>query len=712
MPTTAPTSATSAPLAGIYARVSTLRQGEDEKTSLHVQEDECRAFAPTAGLAVDEACVAREPFTATTIHRPALDRLLASMVQRGVRHLIMDKADRVTREGQVVAAVFLQDLLERGITLHLALERLTLDNDTSVMAFLTMAFAAKKDNEYRVANVQRNRREAARQLGRYARGRHAPYGWQYAPREVDGKGHVINFRLVHDPATYPILQRILAAALRGEGEWKIACDLTADAIPTPDEAAGQGKGRQATSAGKKLPWRHQTVARIIENPLNAGLVRSFRTKRTAMPPDATHPRRWYKNVPVPAAEQVLLPTDVVLDPPLTSEQYQRLVPAGARERERAAQTRRYDRQPDRTEGSNLLPTVDDPAPPPALLAGGLLTHAGCGGRLRVKRTRRRGPAGDHLYDYYACKLHEDVPSACPAGLHVAVEHVDALVWAALRRLLLTPGRLEQLAEAQRAADLAALERDEGPSSRRHLEQVRAALVEQRANLADSIARTESAFVRATLEEKLIKLEPDLAEADERLAELHVVAADEERRRAVLADVRRQLGQYTHLLVSLNARPRAQRVPIQRRILRALGFGGTLRVEAVAGEGTVPASVAQLAKRARRTKPVKRLIVEAELRLADGVATEPWLVDQMPALAGLPADFWTTWANALPNVRALEALDRYEAAGGAEVVQRDLDVDEWLRLDTEPGPDGHGREVYVTDDGAGTVVFVPSAPSSR
>lgn len=364
------------------------------------------------------------------------------MVTKGVRHLIMDKADRVTREGQVVAAVFLQGLLDRGITLHLALERLTLDNETAVMVFLTMAYAAQKDNEYRVANVQRNRREAARTLGRYARGNRPPYGWRFEPREVDAKGRPVSFRLVHDPDTFPILVRMLHARLVGDGYWKIAKRLTDEGVPSPE--AGQGGYARAT--GK--PWRPSSVQRIIRNPLNAGLVTSFRQRREQMPPDARHPRRWSRSVKLPLAQHIPLPADLVQDPPITAEQWRWLVSP-------AAHVRRMGM------GYNVAHPEENPAssnaPLPALFAGGMLTHAGgCGGRLRVKRAHR----GSTQYVYYVCRRHDDAPAVCP-GITVPVVREDPLVWDAVRRVLLTPGLLERMAEEQQRADQATLAGDLG-----------------------------------------------------------------------------------------------------------------------------------------------------------------------------------------------------------------------------------------------------------
>src|SRR5258705_10239256 len=84
----------------IYPRVSSDAQAEEQKNSLAEQEREARSYAQdTVGMIVDEVCVMREVYTSTVTHRPVLNRLLATMHERGVRNLVIDRADRLTREG-------------------------------------------------------------------------------------------------------------------------------------------------------------------------------------------------------------------------------------------------------------------------------------------------------------------------------------------------------------------------------------------------------------------------------------------------------------------------------------------------------------------------------------------------------------------------------------------------------------------------------------
>jgi site-specific DNA recombinase len=101
---------------GIYPRVSTIKQTKNSRSSLQDQENACRDYARALNMAVDEACVKPEAFTSLKKSRPELNSLLAEMKARQVRHLIVDRVDRMTRAGQLVALTFLQQFTRAGST--------------------------------------------------------------------------------------------------------------------------------------------------------------------------------------------------------------------------------------------------------------------------------------------------------------------------------------------------------------------------------------------------------------------------------------------------------------------------------------------------------------------------------------------------------------------------------------------------------------------
>ncbi len=584
MTTTAPvapttTTGTDFPAAA-YARVSLLRQGEDWHKSLDAQVAECLAYAPRNGLTVDPQYIVKEPYTGTTLDRPLFERLITQMERHGIHHLIMDKPDRVNRSGQQDAAYFMRRLWDADVTLSFALINFVVrpGDELALSMFLNYALFAKLDNDQRVANVQRARQQAARLLGRYVKGNRPPYGWRPEPAETDSRGQAMTFRLEHDDGpggTYPVLVRILRERQAGRSYKRIATGLTADGVSTSAAHAG------LRNASPTKDWHPSSVKIIVHDPVNAGSVAAFRSRTVVAPPDARHAKRWKRQVPVPPSEQILLPSDLVVDPPLTPAEYQWLISPAAYAL-RSDGSKRAVPQGGSTGGPRGLPKAADLA----MGHGGLFRHATCGGTLRVNYS-----APSKTYTYYACQRHADVPGRCP-GFTVLAPVLDGLVWDAIvREVLLVPGKLAELAEQQRQADLAG---QDPQSEVRRRREMRADLLERRANLADSISRQKDPFVRATLEEQLGKLGPQLADAEERLEDAQHRTANEEQRQAVLADVTSQATRHALLLHLAPTLPTPARVSFQRRVLRALGFQATVTKD-----------------------PAGRLDVAVELRLSAG-----------------------------------------------------------------------------------------------
>jgi site-specific DNA recombinase len=128
---------------GIYPRVSSLAQSREDKSSLDAQIDACREYGESLGMRLDGECVRREAHTATTLDRPELKALLAAMRERAVRNLVIDRADRLTREGMLAAASLLSQFTAMGVTLHVVSMAMTIKDELQVMLFLQMAFAAQ-----------------------------------------------------------------------------------------------------------------------------------------------------------------------------------------------------------------------------------------------------------------------------------------------------------------------------------------------------------------------------------------------------------------------------------------------------------------------------------------------------------------------------------------------------------------------------------------
>ena len=126
-----------------------------------MQIDACREYGESLGMRLDGECVRREAHTATMLDRPELKALLAAMRERRVRNLVIDRADRLTRECMLAAASLLSEFTAMGITLHVVSMAMTVKDELQVMLFLQMAFAAQQANKARIAAMMRAKRKNA-----------------------------------------------------------------------------------------------------------------------------------------------------------------------------------------------------------------------------------------------------------------------------------------------------------------------------------------------------------------------------------------------------------------------------------------------------------------------------------------------------------------------------------------------------------------------
>jgi hypothetical protein len=249
-----------------------------------------------------------------------------------------------------------------------------------------------------------------------------------------------------------------------------------------------------------------------------------------------------------------------VDPPLTPEQYRWLTSTQAHALRSDGQRRKAPENgtPERPRGQHRAGDL-------ALGYGGLFRHASCGGTLRVTYSTY----GKKEYVYYGCQQHMAVPERCPAGLTVTASVLDTLVWdAVVREVLLVPGRIEELAEEQRRADMAGADPN---GELQRLVRVQADLVADQHSLMDSVQHARDAYVRRLAEERLAQLGPRIAKAEDDIADAQRRFANEQQRQAILADVQAQVGRYAGVLELAHTLPVPVRVPIQRRVLRALGF---------------------------------------------------------------------------------------------------------------------------------------------
>jgi len=552
---TMPTTEFAGQTAGLYPRVSSKKQAKRDRNSLSDQETACRAYTDDLGMVVDEACVKPEAYTSTVMKRPELNLLLAEMKARHVPNLIIDRADRLTRAGQIAAATFLQQFTRAGIVLHVVSMDLIVRDDKGIKDFLDAAYQARQDNLQRARIVARAKRSLAR-AGRYLRGNKAPYGHRYVACEWDDEGNVLDKKMVLDersfldlgfPTTFaptPSAARREMVRLYAQGwSWKrIATRLDQEHVPTPDALA-----HCAPRSARGHLWWYQTVRYLVLHPLNAGILTNFRNRYSLADPDETHDEEWTQVRVKPISEHILVTPRFGGPEPLADA-------ATLAQVEARAQMPRPKPIPNGIYAER------------ALLSGGRARCALCGGPLRVRSVRRK----TKVYLYYACHRHELQRAACP-GLSLPVTLLDPGAWFSVVDALTTLGEgndsyLDVLAATQAKTDTRA---ETGADYADNLRRVRDAFQVEAETLADELGKTRSALARDAIQRRIDRLEPEIVEATRKLAAHAHRAETTAARRALLGDVLEQWLRYSDVVLHLDPYVSAC-LPTMQAILRLTG----------------------------------------------------------------------------------------------------------------------------------------------
>ena len=485
----------------LYLRVSTAQQATDDKTSLKTQEAECRACAATQGLMIDEAHVYRESCTAEDYYeRPVLLKMRAAAARGAFGTVLVHAVDRLSRDPNHLL-VALTELERAGADVRFAIDSLEDTPEGRLIAYVK-GYAAQMENRMRKERTMRAKR------ARVASGHLLPsnrplYGYQWGPERND-KGNLAKVRMVPDPVTAPIVQRIFRDIAAGKTLRSVGAALTAEGIPTPAKYAGNKNGGNG--------WDHVVVRQIVNHPTYWGKPRAFVTKAVPLTPQE-RTRGGYKHRTIratrPDDEQVELPASVA--PPLvTPEIAQQIQDRMAINRQLAS---RNNRNPDAT-----------------LLHGGFARCAYCGGALTLTNTWRHHADGTPASNYQ-CKRPLRAKGSC-VTFSIKAHLLDAIVWESIRALLLDPSLIAFELERAQA------DKSDDPA-RAALTAIDARLAEierQRANVTKAIALLSDPDALGSLTEQLSDLarQHRMLSSERQIAALH--AEQSERQEQALARI--------------------------------------------------------------------------------------------------------------------------------------------------------------------------------
>lgn len=463
----------SAPRAAIYVRVSSSKQ-EDEGTSLATQEASCRASCAERGF--DVVAVFSDTHTGSELfERPALSALRERIRAGEVDVVVAHALDRLSRH-QAHLGLILSECDHAGATLAFVTEALD-DTPEGRLLQSVRAYAAEIERLKITERTQRGRAERLRS-GKPHAGPRPLYGYQWVEEKHPRTGKPVKTRLAEHPETAPIVRRIFREIAAGGSACGVGRRLTAEGIPTP--------------TGKAY-WHPVTVTLIVRHPAYVGdlTARRWRTERV--------PGRGPVQSRRPVEEQVVLPDAA---PALVSRE---LAEAAA----------------SRLASNRQAATRNNRRPSEALLRGGYVRCATCGGALHVENHPTRGALYRHSRQGRARHGCTDVV--------IAAADLDPLVWQGMRSRLLDPdligAELDRLRrEDPTRADLAVLDRRMGDVERRQRTLVRRLGVEEDDDIA-ALIRAELAAViaeRKHLEAERVALEQQRAsweDAQHHLADL-------------------------------------------------------------------------------------------------------------------------------------------------------------------------------------------------
>ncbi|MGO8950669.1 MAG: recombinase family protein [Ktedonobacterales bacterium] len=561
---------------GIYPRVSTQRQSKKDRTSLDDQVQACRDYAAEHGMVVEEACVKKEAYTSTVMDRPELNELLKEMKARHVPNLIIDRTDRMTRQGQAVALAFLEQFNKAGITLHIVSmgeDGLVVRkrNHETLKRYLDAAYQAQLDNLSRARITLRARKSHARN-GRYMRGASAPYGYRYVACAWDEEGNVTDKKVIPDERTFaelgystdfaetPFAARkeiIRLFAEEGLSCDRIAARMNVGGVPT------QAQFRHRTDT--RRTWYAATLRYIIDDQINLGKLTNFRTAYEDEPrdPDANHEDEWFARKHIPLDKQVVVTPPHGSPAPIVDERMASLLAA------RRDLAHRVQRPKPYTYSYNTL------------LGGGLAKCSQCGGTLRVHSVKyqpKYEPAKRYLY--YECHMHEITPKEC-SGLVLSVKDVDPFAWNYVvgkmaSTFIPTEGKsyLDVLDDLN--AERSAKEKDTGTNPLDHWRTVRADQQNRAETLVKELSQPETAdYLRVMIRSELTKIGQVIDEASRKIAAIEQQASRKKQQEDLLRDFAQNYYYVYSDLIDVLDPSCEEDIPIMAAILHAVGAKITL-----------------------------------------------------------------------------------------------------------------------------------------
>ncbi len=380
--------------AAIYVRVSSVQQ-EREGASLETQEAACRKFCAEKHWLILESHIYRETHKRWLLYeRLEMTKLREAARSRAFDVVVCYCVDRLSSQDAHVY-ILDEEFNRAEITMAFATEDF---EQTAIGRFVRSAKVLAAAIEVEKIRERTVRGRIARvKSGKLIPGGKPLYGYQW-PKERDHRGRLIKGRLIEDPETAHVVQRIFSSLAQGLTLRAIARSLTEEGVPTPTRANPQ--------------WQSSVIARMAHQPAYKGKAYGWGIRKAGAQPQHFDPEKAIElpdgTIPALVDEATWDAVQVVL----------------ARNKERAVRSAKN--------------------PESALLRGGYVRCGYCGS-LMYPRPRSNGRVD------YVCKGIQDILRTCP-GPTIVTHILDHAVWSKAETILTDPDTVRRELERLQTAD--------------------------------------------------------------------------------------------------------------------------------------------------------------------------------------------------------------------------------------------------------------------
>ena len=250
-------------LAFVYIRVSTKKQAE--KHSLDKQKADCLAYARKRGIIV--VFVYTDVGSGLSLkHRPGFVEMCDRALDKnnGVTDVIFWDLDRFTRRNRHFYE-YSEDLVDAGVTLHLASEEEEYNHNTAISWQQRMQAAEIESRK--IAKRTKSGQAEATEKGLHI----GPPPWGYLLKHEEGEEEICG-RLVPDPDLWPHVLRLWRMSAEGYVPQTIAYTYDQEGIPPPGPAG----------------WNDDAVRYILKNEKYKGNLFRGKERKSRLPGPKDH----------------------------------------------------------------------------------------------------------------------------------------------------------------------------------------------------------------------------------------------------------------------------------------------------------------------------------------------------------------------------------------------------------------------------------------